>query len=122
MVLSSSFKKAGSPDLIPPPNIYIHLCTLYTGVLARVRFHFCGECGVHQTGVPLDPIAFRCVNSTGVFHITAHICDTITAECSHALAYAQLVHSRWELRVGCSASLCRALVTWRGGFFLTEGE
>jgi len=60
-------------------------------------------------------------HSTGVFDIIVYICDTITAGCANALVCSQFDHSRWRTRLGGSTSLCRALVTWRGGLFLTEG-
>jgi len=74
----------------------LHRCT---GVLARVYVHFCNERGVHQTVVP-GTSACGCVHFTGVFDITVHICDTITAGCAHALLCSQLVHSRYGTRVG----------------------
>jgi len=73
-----------------------HHCT---GVLVRVYVHFCGEPGVHWTGV-LGTSACRCVHSTGVPEIAVNICDTITAGCAHALVYAQFVHLHWRTRVG----------------------
>jgi len=71
-----------------------------------------------ETGI-MGTSACRCAYSTGVFNITVHICNTITAWCARLFAVCSFTLED-KGGPGSLTSLCRALVAWCGELILTE--
>jgi len=92
-----------------------------TSVLARVYAHFCGERGVYPTGdlapVHADVFIPQVLLTSPYISVTQSLQGVHMRSCVRSL-FIHVGEREW----GCSTSLYRTLVAWRGGVFSKEGE
>jgi len=92
-----------------------------TSVLARVYAHFCGERGVYPTGdlapVHADVFIPQVLLTSPYISVTQSLQGVHMRSCVRSL-FIHVGERVW----GCSTSLYKTLVAWRGGVFSKGGE